>query len=157
MWRIELLHPPLVHFPIAFLLLGTALEVVALACRAERRNYLRSVSLLLFFLGTIGAWLAVWSGEEAEHIVNRVICDPTVTELHEEWATAVSWLFTGVLVLAGVRHRFLSKGWLSLIIVLGSITGSAGLAYVGHLGASLVYQQGAAVYRPSPDCREFAE
>jgi uncharacterized membrane protein len=157
MWRIELLHPPLVHFPIAFLLLGTALELVAFVCRAERRNYLRTTSLLLFFLGTIGAWLAVWSGEEAEHIVNRVICDPTVTELHEEWAVAVSWLFTAVLALSAIRRRYPQSAWLSLLVALSAVIGSSGLAYVGHLGASLVYQQGAAVYHPTADCREFAE
>ncbi|MFM1847259.1 MAG: hypothetical protein RL417_733 [Pseudomonadota bacterium] len=157
MWRIELLHPPLVHFPIAFLLLGTGLELLSLVVRQGRRAYLRTTSLLLFTLGVIGAWLAVWSGGEAEHIVNRVLCDPTVTEAHEEWATAVSWIFTGVLVLAALRRRIARPGLVTVIVVLGAIAGSIGLTYVGHLGASLVYQQGAAVRQPSADCREFAE
>jgi uncharacterized membrane protein len=32
-----------------------------------------------------------------------------------------------------------------------------GVLYTGHLGASLVYQQGAGTYKPSVDCSEFVK
>lgn len=156
MWRIELLHPPLVHFPIAFLLLGTALELVAIIRAAERRPALRDTARLLFVLGAIGAWLAVWSGEEAEHIVNRVICDPTVTEEHEEWGLIATWIFTATALLAIGRNRLTAQRVITTLIIIGSVCGSGALVYTGHLGATLVYQQGAAVYRPTPLCTEFA-
>jgi uncharacterized membrane protein len=157
MWRIELLHPPLVHFPIAFLLLGTALEIGALVRAAERRPALRATARLLFVVGAIGAWLAVWSGGEAEHVVNRVICDPTVTEEHETWGLAVAWIFSGVALATIVRTRLVAQRLLTILIALAAIAGSLALTYTGHLGATLVYQQGAGVYRPTPTCAEFAD
>jgi len=35
------------------------------------------------------------------------------------------------------------------------LVGSGYVAYTAHLGASLVYQQGAAVYEPTAGCSEF--
>ena len=157
MWRIELLHPPLVHFPIAFLLLASFLELPALFCSQERKEFLHSVSLLLLLLGTLGAWAAVFSGDQAESIVNRVICDPTVTDEHRYWGYVLSWLFSGVTVLAVLRQRFLTHRLTSVVIIPACLAGSALIFYVGHLGGKLVYQQGAAVYRPTPQCVEFAE
>ncbi len=153
MLRIELLHPLTVHFPIALLLVATALEVVSSIMRPERRSFARSASLLLLILGVIGAWTSVWSGEEAEHIVEKMICDEELLENHEELATLVSWIFSGVAILAIIRRLKPALKFLSFLIAVTSIVGSVGLGYVGHLGATLVYQQGAAVQRPATDCQ----
>jgi uncharacterized membrane protein len=157
MWRIELLHPPLVHFPIAFLLLATLLECIAPFLGQERKKFLHSVSLLLLLCGTLGAWTAVFSGEQAKSIVNRVICDPTVTEEHRYWGYFLSWIFSGVSVLAVLRQRFLRHQIFTVIIIPACLGGSFLIWHVGHLGGKLVYQQGAAVYHPTPQCVEFAE
>jgi uncharacterized membrane protein len=155
MWRLELLHPLLVHFPIALLLLSTALEVVSLLVSAERQRFLRSATLLLFVLGTFAAWGAVWAGEEAGEIVQRTVCDPNMIELHGDWAETSAWIFTVVSVLALLRWKFIGSGVVSGAVVGLSVAGAVALGYTGHLGGSLVYQQAAAVYRPSAECREF--
>ena len=152
MLRIELLHPLTVHFPIALLLVGTMLELLSSVMRPERRDFTRSVSLLLFTLGTLGAWLAVWSGGEAEEIVEKMLCDDSVLESHEELATLLSWIFSGVTALAWLRRFRPALKILSFLVAFTALAGSLGLAYVGHLGATLVYQQGAAVNRPAIDC-----
>jgi len=156
MWRVELLHPATVHFPIALLLVGTAIELVSLLLRSERRAFCRAMSLVLFVTGTVAAWLAVWSGGEAEGIVNRVICDPTVTHEHEFWSLMTSYAFLAVALLALIRRYALPGALISLAIAVVALGGSGALVWTGHLGASLVYQQGAAVYHPSPTCQEFA-
>jgi uncharacterized membrane protein len=157
MWRVELFHPSLVHFPIAFLLLATLLECLAPFFRQERKKFLRASCFMLLVLGTIGAWAAVFSGEQAESIVNRVICDPTVTEDHRLWGYVLSWLFSAITILAALRHRNITQQFISAIIIAACLIGSGLIWYVGHLGGKLVYQQGAAVYHPSPLCTEFAE
>lgn len=61
------------------------------------------------------------------------------------------WLVPG-----GARWiQFLRRGL--LVVVLGlTLAGSATLAYVGHLGSKLVYQQAAAaVNQPAEDCAAF--
>lgn len=157
MWRVELLHPLLVHFPISFLLLATLLECLAPFFAQERKKFMRASSLMLLVLGTLGSWAAVFSGEQAKSIVNRVICDPTVTEDHRLWGYVMSWLFSAITVLAALRHRKFNQQITSAIIIPTCVIGSALIWYVGHLGGKLVYQQGAAVYHPSPQCTEFAE
>jgi putative Mn2+ efflux pump MntP len=43
------------------------------------------------------------------------------------------------------------------IAVVLALVGSGFLAYTGHLGATLVYQQAAGVHIPSEDCHEFID
>ena len=50
---------------------------------------------------------------------------------------------------------FLKTRILKGILVFLLLAGSGTLAYVGHLGAELVYQQAAGVNIPSKDCSEF--
>ncbi|NDC37245.1 MAG: hypothetical protein EBZ48_04240 [Proteobacteria bacterium] len=155
MWRLELLHPVLVHFPIALLLVASVFEVASLIGSVEHRKFLRGTTVLLFVLGTAAAWAAVWAGEEAGDIVQRTLCSPDILELHEDWGERSAWIFTLVTVLSLLRWKLIGAPLLSGIIVVLAVAGSASLGYAGHLGATLVYQQGAAVYRPSADCTEF--
>lgn len=165
MWRTELWHPLIVHFPIALLLVGTGLRLLGLF---RRRAPIPSVFVptgrILLGLGTIGAWAAVYTGALADAEVVRSLCDPTVVETHERWAYGVAWLFTGgVLIDGGLwwgeRNTPRPGPWArrGLLLLLGAclLFGTAGLSYVGHLGAKLVYQQAAAVHSPAPDCAEF--
>lgn len=155
MLRDELFHPAVAHFPIAFLALSGAL---ALFWLVTKRGL--STLLLIALLGVVGGWLGILTGGWAEDVVNRVICDPTVTQEHEKWAEWGVWVSSGVLPLLafawfrrkrGVTVAYRALVAVSLVFVSGSIL------YAGHLGASLVYQQGAAVYKPSPQCTEFED
>lgn len=163
--RVELLHPLIAHFPIGCLSLAVALQVIFQFIRAIAKREiltLRTTSDIVLGFGVLGAWAAVLAGDEAEDIVNRVICDPTVTAEHEYYAKLASILFSISLafVLARIvlRKKELSLLFRSILevgVVALQLSGLAALLYTGHLGASLVYQQGAAVYHPSPECVEF--
>lgn len=155
MLRVELFHPAIVHFPIALLALS---GVLALGWLIFRRG--TSTLLLILTLGVLGGWLGIITGGWAEDVVNRVICDPTVTQTHEQWAEWATWAASAALPLvafAALRsQRVLPFGVRALVTCL-LLFSSGSVLWAGHLGASLVYQQGAAVYKPGPQCTEFED
>nr|WP_232225376.1 hypothetical protein [Christiangramia salexigens] len=112
---------------------------------------------VLLVLGVIGIWISVYTGDLADGIVSRELCDPTVLKDHENFAYIASWIFTGALLIELLKDYIhsLKKKITNILIVLALLAGSGVLAYVGHLGASLVYQQAAGVYIPAEDCSEF--
>jgi len=162
MWREELWHPLVVHFPVALLIVGSAGFALAMALRRKTSAaWLLPASRALLVLGTLSAWVAVYTGILADREVGRDLCDPLVLHAHERYAYLVCFLFTGGILADLLGVRFLpSKQWkawgprLALVVFLaGTIT----LGYVGHLGGKLVYQQAAGVHQPSEDCSEFVK
>ncbi|GAA4321481.1 hypothetical protein GCM10023164_20770 [Christiangramia aestuarii] len=111
----------------------------------------------LLILGVIGVWLSIYTGNLADGIVSRQLCDPTVLKEHENFAYTTAWIFTiALLIDILTRYIDLIKTRITgIILVILMLAGSASLAYVGHLGAELVYQQAAGVNVPSGDCSEF--
>ncbi len=149
MWRRELWHPLLAHFPIALLTLGSLFWIGARVFRRTCPSYLLPSARLLLGVGVASAWLSIFLGEQAESVVNRVICDPTVTQVHHDWAWRAGIGFSAAFVMDLMIARLKLLTALILLSSLGALT------YSAHLGASLVYQQGAAVYHPTPECTEF--
>ena len=153
-WRTEVYHPLSVHFPIVLLLIATLFRIIGLW--SSRITWDQGGRLLLI-LGVIGVWIAVYTGDLADGIVSRQLCDPTVLKDHENMAFTTAWIFTAALFLDFLRRfvEFFKNRAVSIILVLLMLTGSGTLTYVGHLGAELVYQQAAGVNVPSDDCSEF--
>ncbi|MGM0459783.1 MAG: DUF2231 domain-containing protein [Bacteroidota bacterium] len=161
MWRTELWHVMLVHFPIVLLPGAALLRVLSRFITDKHSGFLLKASRLSLVVGVIFAWIAVYTGSLADSIVVRDLCDPTVLEDHENSGYTVGVLFTiaalidiGAMKFLAGRKRLVKKltEWIVLLILLA---GSGYVAYTAHLGASMVYQQGAAVYMPSSDCSEF--
>src|SRR6056297_3867793 len=90
-WRTEIYHPLTVHLPLVALILSTFFIILSLFIK--RSHWFKMGSLLLI-IGTAGAWIAVYTGNMADSVVAREICDPTVLENHENTAYLVSWIFT---------------------------------------------------------------
>lgn len=156
-WRTEIWHPLSVHFPIAILLFATVFGLVSFFIKNEKW---KELSYTLLVIGTVSSWITVYTGNLADGVVGRNLCDPTVLENHESGAYTVAWLFTASSVFALIDYRNLFnkfKSYLRLLIILLMLIGSSFLTYTGHLGAELVYQQAAGVYTPSEDCSEFEE
>ena len=153
MLRDELFHPAIVHFPVALLSLSGGLALFWLLFRRGQATL-----LIVLTLGVIGGWLGILTGGWAEDVVNRVVCDPTVTHEHEKWAEWGVWAASFALPFVmfstlgrKTPPRFKLRAFCTVILLF--VAGS--ILYAGHLGASLVYQQGAAVYKPGPQCTEF--
>ncbi len=154
-WRTEVLHPLFVHFPIALLIMATAFKIAALWVKGK---FLDLPASILLVVGTIGGWLAIYTGDLADGAVSRTICDPTVLKAHENNGYTMIWLFTVALFLDIIYQYKITDfkiHWAKGIIILLMIVGSGYLGYVGYLGAQLVYQQAAGVYVPSSNCAEF--
>ena len=156
-WRTEIFHPLSVHFPIALLCVALLFKLISLF--TAREMWTKGGSVLLF-LGTLGAWVAIYTGDLADGIVSRKICDPTVLKEHQNFAYYTAWTFTASLLpdlFSYFKQTFLQqkRKLLNILTVLLMAAGTALLIYVGHLGANLVYQQGAGVYHPDSDCSGF--
>ena len=156
-WRTEVLHALSVHLPITALVLAT---VLLLAGFFLKKKWTTSAAGFLLITGTIGAWISMLTGDAADGIVSRTLCDPTVLKDHENAALTTTILFTIASVIYIVQKIWLKERFdllLKSITLILAITGTAFLMNVGHLGASLVYQQGAGTYQPSEDCIEFSD
>lgn len=91
------LHPLVVHFPIALLLVAPVLALIGVLARRQRG--LAAAALLLMVLGTAGAWLAVGTGEAAGEAAESTPGIEPVLERHGDMAETTGTLFT-VLTLA---------------------------------------------------------
>jgi uncharacterized membrane protein len=86
------LHPLIVHFPIALLMVAPILVMVGLLLKGQR-TFLTS-ALLLMVLGTAGAWLAVATGNSAGELAERLPGVKALLERHEEMAETTRTVFT---------------------------------------------------------------
>lgn len=154
--RPEVWHALSVHFPIALLPVATLAMLVSFFRRGDSRAHWQLASMMLLALGTAMAWVAVSTGDSAEGLVARKICDPTVLKSHEIAGENTAWLFTAALMMLLMFRTTIVRPalrtvslYLAFILML---TGIGFLVYTGHVGASLVYEQGAGVKGHTVDC-----
>jgi hypothetical protein len=140
-------HPKIVHVPIA---LGILMPLIASGLLlAWWRNWLPSraffvaVALQAILAGT--AYLGMWSGDEEEDVVEKVVSHDEI-EKHEEAAELFLYGSCAVLVVmavaAALGARRYGKG-IALVATLGTFV-VAGLCFrTGQLGGNLVYKYNA--------------
>lgn len=148
----------LVHFPVTTLLLATIAGLCAIFVKAGNFNsFLSNVTLLLLLIGVITGWAAIYTGLLSYTIEVRKLCDPEVLQEHERWGY-IAVIIYSIGLACQLLARWLKKApliLLSVITLMSLVGGCLALTYCGHLGASVVYQQGAGTYKPSANCKEF--
>lgn len=158
-WRTELWHPLSVHFPIAFLILSTFIGVLVYLVdkKYSLTIHLKFTMSLLLWSGTVLLWLAFYTGKLAYSVEIRRICDPFVLKNHLYWANVTSFVFSAATITDIVQKIVTPKikKWLMPVTVILMLAGSVFLGCTGHLGASLVYEQGAGVHKPASDCSDY--
>jgi uncharacterized membrane protein len=134
-------HPMVVHFPIALLLVSSLFDLFALRWRTEQ---LRETSFSLLVLGVLAAGAAVVTGHFAEEAVEQSGIPKRAIEIHEELGFAVFWVF---LALLGLRLA-MCRGWMRvpprLVLAVG-LGGALLMLVASYFGGDLVYRFGAGV------------
>lgn len=141
-WLLDPIHPCLVHFPIAFLALGSILFFLGLfICR--RKFLLMSVVLLV--LGAVGAYYAVETGEDAADAFLKAFPDASSTlDIHATWADYTFKLAVAAAVLAfltWVLNERIHSGFKIMWFITFLVTAVMGyfLYNTGHVGGYMIY------------------
>lgn len=156
MWRIELLHPAVVHFSVALTIVGSLFWLVGLfGGRFPSCKPFALTAWWLLLLACLGTWASVQTGFWADHVVGRELYDPRPLKDHERFGLAFSWVLTATVLVEAVR-LFFSKlrsfgTYLALMVAVGLLASCVLVAWTSHLGAGLVYQQGAGVQLPGEE------
>jgi uncharacterized membrane protein len=149
------IHPALVHFPVALLPVAIGFDLFGWLRALWRRSEAEGSTVALYVLTALGAWAAVWAGEEAEESLtglSRPVHD--LVHEHEEWAER--FLYTvAVVALArvavawwGRRGRPVSRGVLlaaRATVLVGALVALRLLAGTADRGGGLVFRAGVAV------------
>jgi uncharacterized membrane protein len=121
------LHPLVIHFPIALLLLAFFLEIYGLS--ATGKKYKAAIPLITF-LGGIGAVFSALSGY---FLMNQGDYEVSSVELHRNWGIALA-IGSALLI---VLYRFPPK--IPHIHLLGQGALSILVLVTGHLGGNLTH------------------
>ena len=140
------LHPQLVHFPIAFIILSFIFDFVGAIRDSKKWNQFGGIILLLAIMT---AFAALQSGESSEEMLKPM--ESSLHEAVEEHEGLASTTFWFILILGIIRGWLQLKGlfnsWLrwGYVVLIG--TAVFMILRVGHLGGKLVYEHGAGVNR----------
>lgn len=138
------IHPLIIHFPIALLVVAVLFEIGRLFFK--NNDWMTKTILSLYAIGTTGLLAAFWSGRRAVEAVTVSGDAVPVVTTHEDWA-----LYTLIFYTIFTIARFLvwwkekDKFTIQLVVIISAIVGTGMLWYTGELGAKLVYKHGVAV------------
>ncbi|MBS1793760.1 MAG: hypothetical protein JSS81_07895 [Acidobacteria bacterium] len=145
------LHPAIVHFPIALLLIAPVLVVAGLIFEKHGRPFMIS-AFILMLAGTVGAFVAVATGDAASELAERVAGVENVLESHEELAETTRNVFAALTTIFGAivfvpmifkkelgRRLTLPIG-LAFLLFYGA--GAVVLLNTAHEGGRLVHEFG---------------
>lgn len=155
--RTEVWHPVTVHFPIALLCFSTLIMMLAPLLREKHYRSALWFATVTLLAGVTGAWVSFYTGQLADGIVARKICDPTILKDHEIAAQTTCFIFTTAFLPAAylLRAPSLKLRRITFICTIGLMSvGVFFLFRTGHSGASVVYEQGGAVKNHPTDCAD---
>ena len=148
----DALHPLIVHFPIALLLVTPLFILMGVLLRREKGPVYLFSALILMALGTGAVFIALETGEAAGKLAERTPEINAVLEHHEELAeetrmafSLLTVVFAAILLLPRLLRR--SSGWLAspalpLIFLVFYGAGMMLLVNTAHNGGRLVHEFG---------------
>ena len=137
------LHPMIVHFPIALVIVGFLSDAVGLVTRWK---FFTSAGLFLIILGSLGTLAAYISGNLAGDGIEEFGALGTALDTHESAAVMAVW---AMMILAVLRTLLAvtgrMKGWMKFGMVILLAVGVGTVARAGYYGGELVYRHAAGV------------
>jgi len=145
------LHPLIVHFPIALLIVVPLLIILGVVSAKHGTAFLYS-AFVLMLLGTAATFVAVATGDAAGELAERVAGVDNVLEHHEELAETTRNVFTALTIIFAViifAPKLLKKELgrrvtapLMLAFLVFYSAGTVILINTAHEGGRLVHEFG---------------
>ena len=134
-------HPHIVHFVIALLFVGVAFRLVSLTGRFAFTNHAATVLILL---GTVAAFAAVKSGDDAHGPAERVPGARAAVVEHEEWGERArnAFIVVSLFELAAIGLAFRKHRHARTAAIAAGVVGLVGLFVLyeaAEHGGELVY------------------
>ncbi len=148
----QAIHPLIVHFPIALLLIAPLFIVIGVVRKAKHGFPFLLVALILMALGTASTFIAASSGDAAGELAGNAPQVKAVLEQHEELAQtteivffALTLIFAAILFVPRLLRRERTHAIstiLPLVFLLFYATGAISLVNTAHQGGRLVHELG---------------
>jgi len=143
MFDLSYIHPMIVHFPIALLIVGFLADLTGLLTKKE---FFTKSGLYLLILGTLGVIAAYLSGDYAGEGVSEAGMLGQALETHESAALLSLWLMVGtafVRIGAVILKKY--TGAIKAIAFVLFFGGVLSIARTGYYGGELVFKHAAGV------------
>jgi len=146
------LHPLVIHFPIALLLVTPLFIVAGIVMNPQKGRPFLVAALALMILGTVGTMVAVLTGEAAAEVAHRSAGVSAVLERHQELAEItrdifglLSVIFAAILFVPRLLKRETTTAAarilpLAFLVFYGA--GTVVLVNTAHNGGRLVHEFG---------------
>jgi len=143
------LHPPVVHFAIALVIMGVLFDLAGFVLRNESLKHAGFWSIII---GVIAVWGAAITGHQAEELVEHAVEGTKAYELleeHEELGEILPWIVSAL----GLFRLFLFFKYNPILfagyLIAGLVVAGA-IGFQGRTGGKLVYEYGVGVKASTP-------
>ena len=143
MFETSHLHPMIVHFPIALLIVGFLFDAISLFTKKE---FFTTAGLYLIILGTLGAAAAFFTGLNAGSGISETGSLKQALETHAGAAELALWIMAiaAVVRIILVIVKKYAGGFKYAALFL-SLIGVLAIARTGYYGGELVFRHAAGV------------
>jgi uncharacterized membrane protein len=137
------IHPLLVHFPIAFLILAFGFNLCTFFVPEnwwdEKRN------TLLYSIGAVSAIAVYYSGKAAADSIFLPTQAQTTLSSHADWATWTVWFFAGYAIIRILLHwrKLFDKRTIKIALLVLAVPGIYLIFETAEYGGKMVYGYGA--------------
>ena len=129
------LHPLIVHFPIALLLLAMVAQLAVLFC--PKYNQLKWLTLLLLLIGCIGTFIAIQTAVHISSDADDKAID--IFEAHQRFGNLTLWFSLAATIVRFATLKWFKNKLVEIILTILLITTSVFVTITGHHGAQLVH------------------
>lgn len=140
-FKIEHLHPILVHYPLALLVTSLFFYIFA---RIKNSKPVELIALANLITGTLLSYATVYSGLLAEEAVEHSGPIHEIVELHEKAGFVVAGIYTVLTLWGWLAYRRPGSKVIPIFLIV-LILATVVLAFQGYTGGYLVYEGGLGV------------